>query len=80
MGDIDADGRDDFFTFLPPARGGDAYTVLSQGNAMGPNELRPEKVRLDDRDPFPLPPGRAAGGIACVVDGYLFVLALAVLE
>jgi hypothetical protein len=49
-GDLDQDGRSDFFTFLPPSRGGDAYSVLSLGNAMGPNVLRADKIRLDDRD------------------------------
>jgi hypothetical protein len=38
IGDRDNDGRDDFFTFLP-APFGQCYSVLSQGNQMGPNVL-----------------------------------------
>ena len=34
IGDLDGDGKDDFFTFLPPPLA-QCYTVLSQGTAMG---------------------------------------------
>jgi hypothetical protein len=52
VGEIDRDGRDDFFTFLAPSRGGQQYTVLSLGTGMAPNVLAPDKVRVDalDRD------------------------------
>jgi hypothetical protein len=38
IGDLNKDGRQDFFTFLP-APFGQAYTVLSQGTSMGGNNL-----------------------------------------
>jgi hypothetical protein len=50
VGDVNGDRKDDFATFLPPARGGDYYTVVSLGSAMGPNVLGPEKVRLSSSD------------------------------
>ena len=46
VGDVNGDGKDDFFTFLPPSRGGDYYTVVSLGSGMGPNVRGPEKVRV----------------------------------
>jgi hypothetical protein len=49
VGDLDGDGRHDFFTFLPPPLG-QCYTTLSQGTQMGPNELWPEIVTPDARD------------------------------
>jgi hypothetical protein len=36
IGDLDGDGRDDFFTFLPPPWG-QCYTVLSRGTSMAEN-------------------------------------------
>ena len=50
IGDLNGDRKDDFFTFLPPARGGEYYTVLSLGQAMAPNVLGPQKVRLEASD------------------------------
>ena len=50
VGDADNDGKEDFFTFLPPARGGDCYQVLTDGTRLLPNVLWPAKVRIDDRD------------------------------
>jgi hypothetical protein len=51
-GDLDGDGKDDFFTFLPPPWG-QCYTVQSQGTAMGPNELWRETVTPGQKDkPF----------------------------
>ena len=44
------DRKDDFFTFLPPSRGGDYYTVVSLGSGMGPNVQGPAKVRVDNGD------------------------------
>jgi hypothetical protein len=49
VGDLDADGKDDFFTFLPPPFA-QCYTVLSQGTAMAANVLWPEAVAPDARD------------------------------
>ena len=43
IGDLDGDGQDDFFTFLPPPFA-QCYTVLSQGVGMGPNVLWREAV------------------------------------
>ena len=43
VGDLDGDGQDDFFTFLPPPFA-QCYTVLSQGAGMGPNVLWREAV------------------------------------
>ena len=43
IGDLDGNGRDDFFTFLPPPFA-QCYTTLSLGTAMGPNALWPEAV------------------------------------
>ena len=43
IGDLDDDGRDDFFTFLPPPFA-QCYTTLSLGTAMGANALWPESV------------------------------------
>ena len=46
VGDLNGDGKDDFFTFLPPPFA-QCYTVLSQGSSMGPNVLWPEPVAPD---------------------------------
>ena len=43
IGDLDGDGRDDFFTFLPPPFV-QCYTALSLGTQMGPSVLWPEAV------------------------------------
>jgi hypothetical protein len=43
IGDRDGDGRDDFFTFLPPPFA-QCYAVRSLGAGMGANELWPEAV------------------------------------
>ena len=43
IGDLNGDGKDDFFTFLPPPFA-QAYTVLSQGTSMAPNVLWLEPV------------------------------------
>jgi Zn-dependent metalloprotease len=43
IGDLDGDGKDDFYTFLPPPFA-QCYTVLSQGQSMGPNVLWREAV------------------------------------
>jgi hypothetical protein len=52
IGDLDGDGKDDFFTFLP-LPWGQCYTSTSLGNAMGPSELWPETVLSDANDvPF----------------------------
>ena len=52
IGDLNQDGKDDYFTFLPPPWG-QCYTVLSQGMSMGPNVLWPEEVTPDAKDkPF----------------------------
>ena len=51
IGDLDGDGRDDFFTFLPPPFN-QCYTTLSQGTQMGPNVLWPENVGLLASDRF----------------------------
>jgi hypothetical protein len=52
IGDLDADGRDDFFTFLPPPFG-QCYTALSQGTGMGANvEWRELVVPLSADLPF----------------------------
>jgi hypothetical protein len=51
IGDLDGDGKDDFFTFLPGFA--QCYTVLSQGTRMGDNVLWPEAVAPDPTDvPF----------------------------
>jgi hypothetical protein len=50
IGDVNGDGKDDFLTFLPPARGGDYYTVVSLGSGMAPNILGSEKIRLNAAD------------------------------
>jgi hypothetical protein len=52
VGDLDGDGKDDFFTFLPPPLG-QCYSVLSLGTSMGPNVLWREVVTPDAKDrPF----------------------------
>jgi hypothetical protein len=52
IGDLNGDGRDDFFTFLPPPWG-QCYSVLSEGTQMGPNELWRVVVAPDAKDkPF----------------------------
>jgi hypothetical protein len=52
IGDLDGDGRDDLFTFLPP-HWGQCYTVRSLGNSMGPNVLWPSIVTPGAKDkPF----------------------------
>jgi ELWxxDGT repeat protein len=43
IGDLNNDGKDDFFTFLPSPFA-QAYTVLSEGNAMAASVLWPEAV------------------------------------
>jgi hypothetical protein len=43
FGDLDADGKSDIFTFLPPPWG-QCYTVLSRGKSMAENVLWPETV------------------------------------
>jgi hypothetical protein len=43
VGDLDGDGMDDFFTFLPSPFA-QCYTVRSQGTGMGDNVLWPEAV------------------------------------
>ncbi len=51
-GDLDGDGRQDFYTFLPPPWG-QCYTVLSRGDSMGPNVLWPVIVTPEAKDvPF----------------------------
>ena len=49
IGDLDWDGRDDFFTFMPPPSG-QVYTVLSQGSYMADNVLWSEVVATSDTD------------------------------
>jgi hypothetical protein len=49
VGDLDADGREDFYTFLPPPFA-QCYTVLSRGTSMADNALWPESVGPDARD------------------------------
>ena len=49
IGDLNGDGKDDFFTFLPPPFA-QCYTSLSLGTAMGPAELWPELVAPDPHD------------------------------
>jgi len=49
VGDLDGDGAEDFFTFLPPPFA-QCYTSLSLGTAMGPAVLWPESVAPDARD------------------------------
>ena len=52
IGDLDWDGRDDFFTFMPPPSG-QVYTVLSGGTYMADNVLSYEDVASSDTDlPF----------------------------
>ena len=52
VGDLNGDGKDDFYTFLPPPYA-QCYTVLSQGSSMAANVLWPEAVRTDAKDvPF----------------------------
>jgi hypothetical protein len=52
IGRLDSDARQDFFTFLPMPFG-QCYTVLSQGNAMGPSvEWRELVVFADTDKPF----------------------------
>ena len=53
IGDLDEDGKDDFFTFLPGPFG-QCYTVLSQGTGMGPNDLwmAEDLVYLNTDKPF----------------------------
>jgi hypothetical protein len=43
IGDLDGDGREDFFTFLPPPFA-QCYTVRSLGTSLGENVLWPEAV------------------------------------
>ena len=43
IGDINADGKEDFFTFLPPPFA-QSYTVLALGDKMGDNVLWPEPI------------------------------------
>ena len=43
IGDIDGDGKEDFFTFMPSPMA-QAYTVKSLGTSMGPNVLWTEAV------------------------------------
>ena len=47
FGDLNGDGRQDFFTFLPQPFG-QCYTALSEGAAMGVNVLWPERVTPSD--------------------------------
>ena len=49
IGDLNGDGRDDFFTFLPPPFA-QCYTALSQGTAMGESVLWPEAIAPDTKD------------------------------
>ena len=49
IGDLNGDGREDFFTFLPPPFA-QCYTVLSTGTSMAANVLWPEAVAPDARD------------------------------
>jgi hypothetical protein len=52
IADVNADGRDDFFTFLP-LPWGQCYTAPSEGLSMGENVLWREQVLSDSRDlPF----------------------------
>ena len=52
IGDLNGDGREDFYTFLPPPFA-QCYTTPSEGTAMGPNALWPEAVAPDPSDrPF----------------------------
>jgi hypothetical protein len=52
VGDLNGDGKDDFFTFLPPPLS-QCYTVLSRGTSMEPNVLWSEIVIPDAKDrPF----------------------------
>jgi hypothetical protein len=52
IADLNADGREDFFTFLP-LPWGQCYTALSEGLSMGANVLWSEQVLRDSRDlPF----------------------------
>jgi hypothetical protein len=52
VGDLDGDGLDDFYTFLPPPFA-QCYTVRSQGVGMGPNVLWREAVGPSSSDvPF----------------------------
>jgi hypothetical protein len=52
IGDLNGDGRADFFTFLPMPFG-QCYTVLSRGTSMAENVLWPEQVTYDDKSvPF----------------------------
>jgi hypothetical protein len=43
IGDLDGDGKDDLFTFLPPPQG-QCYSILSQGTQLAPNVLWREVV------------------------------------
>jgi outer membrane biosynthesis protein TonB len=43
IGDLDGDGKADFYTFLPPPFA-QCYTALSKGTSMGDNVLWPEAV------------------------------------
>jgi hypothetical protein len=49
IGDLDGDGRDDFFTFLPPPFA-QCYTSLSTGTSMGESVLWPEPVSPQPSD------------------------------
>jgi hypothetical protein len=52
IGDLNGDGKDDFFTFMPPPNG-QVYTVISQGTSMTANVLWHEEVCSSDTDlPF----------------------------
>jgi hypothetical protein len=52
VGDVNGDGKDDFFTFLPPPFA-QCYTVLSQGTSMADNVLWRESVAPNSTDvPF----------------------------
>jgi hypothetical protein len=52
IGDLDGDGKADFFTFLLPPLS-QCYTVRSQGNAMADNVLWPETIEMQTTDlPF----------------------------
>ena len=53
VGDFNGDGKDDFFTFMPPPSG-QIYNVLSLGHAMGPNvSIRDSGVAESETDlPF----------------------------
>ena len=52
IGDLNDDGKEDFFTFLP-LPWGQCYSVQSQGTSMAANVLWPQQVLFDGRDvPF----------------------------